>query len=106
MQTKENKREFRTFNSYLVEELKDQKYAQIFLDGALEEYTNSGDLEKFLSALRIIADAKGGVGILAKKTKTSRQSIYKALSKNGNPTLHTLDDILKNLGFKLSIKAI
>jgi probable addiction module antidote protein len=106
MLKKQEQKPYRQFSSYLAEELKSKKHAKAILEGAFDDYKQTGNLEDFLTILRIIAEARGGLGELSKKTKTSRQNIYKVLSKGGNPTLITLEDILKNLGFKLSIEAI
>jgi DNA-binding phage protein len=36
-------------------------------------------------ALRNVAEAQGGLGKLAKKAHVGRESLYKTLSKTGNP---------------------
>ena len=76
--------------------------AQEYLDIALEEYAENGDLEAFLLAVRDVTDAQGGVSKLAARTQLNRQSLYKVLSENGNPQLNTICTILQGLGFKLS----
>jgi probable addiction module antidote protein len=68
-------------------------------------YEKDGDLEAFLLALRQVAEAQGGIGKLSKKTHLNRESLYKTLSKNGNPKLQTIGLLLKGLGFEFLIKA-
>ena len=76
----------------------------MYLQMAMEEYQEDGNAEALLVALRNIAEARGGLGLLAKKTHLNRQSLYQVLSKNGNPRLDTLDLILKCLGYRLAIE--
>lgn len=71
---------------------------------AIEEYNNDGDEKAFLVTLRHVAKAKIGFKNLSKSTGLSRESLYKALSPNGNPRLHTLKLILNALGFKLCLQ--
>jgi probable addiction module antidote protein len=98
---------FRDSNEVFIEELsKSKKDQELYLQIALEDYEEDGNLEFFLLALRTIAIARGGMTELSKKTKMSRQSLYKALSEKGNPGLATIDTILKGLGFKLAIQMI
>jgi len=99
--------QFRDSNEVFMEELRNSKEDQeLYLQVALEEYEEDGNLEFFLMALRNIAEARGGMTDLSKKTKMSRQTLYKALSAKGNPGLATIDNILKSLGFKLTIQMI
>lgn len=57
-------------------------------------------------ALRNIAEAQGGIGELAKKTKLNRQNLYHTLSDKGNPRLNTLSLLIKAMGFHLSIEPV
>jgi len=90
----------------LIVSLQDQKTAEAYLSVALEEYQEDDDTEAFLLALRNVAEAKGGLGKLAKDTKLNRQSLYQTLSSKGNPRLITLGKVLKALGFHLSIEKV
>ena len=89
---------------WLITSLKSKKEAVAYLQVALEEYQNDGDLEAFLMALRHVAEAQGGLGKLSKKTHLNRESLYKTLSSKGNPKLQTIGILLKGLGFEFSIK--
>lgn len=73
----------------------------LYLDAALEE----DDPKLLLAALRDIVDSQGGITMLSSRTGLNRESLYKTLSKNGNPRLSTLFEIIKSLGLHLSIKA-
>ena len=95
---------YRTFEDYNQEKLRNPEDARLYLEIALEAYEEDGDKEAFLMALRDVALAHGGISQLALRTTLSRQSLYKALSGRGNPTLDTLGTILHGLGFRLSIE--
>jgi DNA-binding phage protein len=41
----------------------------------------------FLLALRAVAEAYGGLATVAAEAEISRESLYRALSPKGNPTL-------------------
>lgn len=99
-------RQFKKFEDTLQERLTDPEYAQVFLDVALEEYEKDGDIDAFLLALRDVAEAQGGIGKIAKQANLNRQNLYKALSKKGNPHLHTIGLVLHALGFRLSVAFI
>ena len=43
------------------------------------------------------------MGELAGRVGLQRPSLYKILSKNGNPTLETLQEIWKPLGLRVSV---
>ena len=57
-----------------------------------------------LLALRTVAEAYGGLGAVAAEAGISRESLYRTLSANGNPTLKTLLAVLKAVGMKLSVE--
>jgi probable addiction module antidote protein len=93
----------REFRDYVKEKLKTPEDAVSYLNTALDEYEKDKDTDAFLLALRTVAEVRGGIGELAKKTNLNRQHLYKTLSSKGNPRLDTLEDVLHGLGFRLSI---
>jgi probable addiction module antidote protein len=42
---------------------------------------------------------------IAEKTELSRETLYRTLSKRGNPTIKTLTRILKATGLKIEVTA-
>lgn len=94
------------YEAWLLNSLKNKKQAAIYLQTALEEYQNDGDLEAFLLALRHVARAQGGIGKLSQKTHLNRESLYKTLSSKGNPKLQTIGLLLKGLGFEFHIRTV
>ena len=87
------------YKSTLLKRLKDPEYAAGYLADVLEHESQ----ETFLLAVRNVLDAKqANISKSAKKMGLSRQAIYNALSKKGNPRLSTLNEILKVAGLKIT----
>ncbi len=93
-----------SYKDWLVESLQDKEAAAHYLQVALDEYDNDNDAKALLLALRHVAEAQGGLGILSNKTHLNRENLYRTLSSNGNPKLKTLGLLLKGLGFRIFIK--
>jgi len=87
------------YQNYLIESLLDPEEAAGYLNAALE----GNNIQVFLVALHNVIQAQGGVSELAKNSDKSRTSLYKALSKKGNPYLKTTSDILSAMGMHLQI---
>ena len=68
----------------------------------LEDILESGDPKIIAAGLGDVARAMG-MTELAAKTGLSRESLYRALSDEGNPRLDTLLKVLGALGVKLSV---
>ena len=83
----------------LLRRLKDPKYAAAYLSACLED-----DAATFLVALRDVADARGGLRRLAKKTRLNREHLFRMLSRSGNPHLHSLRQLVGAVGLKLSLR--
>ena len=82
----------------LLRRLRNRDYALDYLDRAL---VKGGD-RAFLVALKDVVDAQGGMTWLTSQVDLERQSLYRILSRHGNPTLETLRSILKVLGLRRS----
>ena len=67
----------------------------------LEAAANDDDPKAFLRALRTAAKAKG-MADLAAKAGMPRESLYRALSDNGNPSYLTLRKIASAFGMRFS----
>ena len=92
----------RTSASYrqgLLQDLAAPAEAAAYLDAALEE----GSQEAFLMALRDVAEAHGMSGV-AQGADLNRESMYRMLSKRGNPRLSSLAALLEELGLKLTVE--
>jgi len=81
-----------------AEHLKTEEDMKLYLEVCMEE---AGDDAAFIAkALGNIARAKG-MSQLAKDTGLGRESLYKALSGEGNPSFGTVLKIMRALGIKL-----
>lgn len=89
------------YDEGLIESLKDPKEAAAYLNVHLEDDAK-GSEELFLLALRDVAKAHG-FGDVAKGADLGRESLYKALSADGNPKISTLMSLLKAMGLKLAV---
>lgn len=94
------------FETWNLEQLAKPEDALLYLQIALEDYEQDHNAENFLLAIREVAKAQGGMTKLSERTGLNRQSLYKALSSKGNPTIDTLGIILNGLGYRLSIQAV
>jgi probable addiction module antidote protein len=77
-----------------------EKDVVAYLEAALEE----GDAALFTAALGDVARAKGMASI-ARKTGLGRESLYKALSHDGNPEFATVLKVIRSLGLNLHAAA-
>ncbi|KWE35114.1 addiction module antidote protein [Burkholderia territorii] len=78
----------------------DRELAVAYLRVAMESLD---DPDNRAAALRTVAEAYGGLGAVAAEAGISRESLYRTLSPNGNPTLKTLLAVLKTVGLRLSV---
>ena len=98
------KKNEKKYEEYLDESLQNPEEAAAYLNAHLED-SEPGSEELFLLALRDVARAHG-VSELAEKARLGRESLYKALSAEGNPKLSTLRSLLKAIGLKISIEIV
>lgn len=88
-----------------IEELRaDRELAVEYLKAAMRELEDPDNRAAGLLALRTIAEAYGGLGVIAVQAGISREALYRSLSPKGNPTLKTLLAVLKAVGMRLSVE--
>jgi len=80
---------------------RDSAFAAEYLRAALEDQDEPRVL---LIALRQLAKAHG-IAKVAKAAGIQRESLYRALSKRGNPRLSTLVAVVRAIGLRLTVKA-
>ena len=80
---------------------KNPDFAAEYLKAALED---ADEPRVLLIALRHVAQARG-IAKIAKSAGIERESLYRALSANGNPRLSTLHAVAKAVGLKLTVEA-
>ena len=93
----------RPHDAAVVDMLKaDPEFADVYLAAALEEANQLGGQHVLLAALRQIAEAQGMASV-AERAGIPRESLYRALSPNGNPTVKTLLAVLGAAGLQLAV---
>jgi probable addiction module antidote protein len=91
------------FTAYdVAEHLRTPEEMAAYLDAWLEEAPD--DVAGLARALGDIARAKG-MSHVAKQSGLSRESLYRALSADGNPSFATVLKVTKALGLRLHAKA-
>jgi probable addiction module antidote protein len=85
------------YQSNLIDALKDPCEAAAYLNAAIEEE----DQAVFLLALRNVAEACGGMTILAEESKLSRERLHRTFSSHGAPEIKNLNEILHTMGLRL-----
>lgn len=89
----------RTHDEAVIEMLRsDPAMAVDYLRAAFDELDEDGGEPAFLLALRHVVESQGGMATIAERAKVSRESLYRALSPNGNPTLKTMIAVIKATG--------
>ncbi len=89
-----------SYREDLMKALQDKEERVAYINAALED----GDKTVLLSALKDVAEANGGISGLASKTKLARESLYRMLSREGNPELRSMEKILHSFGLKLAVR--
>ena len=93
----------RPHDAAVVDMLKaDPEFADAYLAAALEEADEPGGQAALLAALRHIAEAQG-MAAVAQRAGIPRESLYRALSPSGNPTIKTLLAVLGAAGLQLAL---
>ena len=99
-----NKRQFRTFDEAQVEFYKKHpEKLKGHISVALSEYQKDGDEKAFLAALSMATTVHGGFSKVAKSTGLNRAHLYKALSRDGDPRLSTIMQVMGTLGLSLKV---
>jgi probable addiction module antidote protein len=89
-----------SYKKILRKKLEDPEQAAEYLTACYEEGP-----EVFLVGLRDVVQAQGGVARAAELSKLNRESLYRPISRDGNPRLSSLDAVLTALGLKVTFSA-
>lgn len=90
-----------TYPWVAAEHLETQEDIAAYLESALED----GDPSLVVAALGNIARSKGMTNI-SRETGLGRESLYKALSIEGNPEFATILKVIQSLGLRLQVVPI
>jgi probable addiction module antidote protein len=95
---KSKREKFTSFDS--ADYLRTESDIAAYLKACMDE---AGDDPAFIvQAIGTVARAKG-MSALAKKTGLTREGLYKALSKDGNPSFGTVFSVIHAMGLRLEI---
>jgi probable addiction module antidote protein len=83
----------------MADHIDTKEAAAAYLEAALEE----NDTAFLLSVLGDIARSKG-MAQIARELNLARESLYRSLAQDGNPSFNTVAKVLDNLGYQLSVK--
>jgi probable addiction module antidote protein len=90
------------FNEDFARSLKNNpKKLSNFIKLIIREYEQDDDFGTFLEGVKVVAQATKGMTRISKETNIKRDTLYKALSKTGNPETRTFFDVLSNIGIKV-----
>ena len=89
-----------SYKKILREKLDDPEQAAEYLPACYEEGP-----EVFLVGLRDVVEAQGGIARAAELSKLNRESLYRLVSRDGNPRLTSLSSVLSALGLKVAFEA-
>ncbi|MDO5561858.1 MAG: putative addiction module antidote protein [bacterium] len=78
---------------------------QADIDSYLKVAFESNDYRHIADALGVAARAQSMLKI-SKKTGLARENLYNSLSYSGNPTLHTVTQVMSVLGYRLSFTKV
>ena len=94
------KRTYENYSALLHDRLKDSELAMAYLNEALHDE----DRNVFLIALKDVLEAQeSDISALTKKAHISRQSLYRMLSKKGNPCWSNITSVIDAMGLQVQI---
>lgn len=86
-----------------AEHLRDDQDIACFIEAALEE---APDDAAFIASVLGVAARARNIADLARTTGIARETLYKMLRGEGNPTMGNLSKLANSLGFRLSLVPI
>ena len=96
-----------TWREYMVQRLaSDPRRVEGYLQAIMEEYQTFGDLRVVLLALRTVAEAEGGISVLAKRIDIEPEVLSQKLSSDKALTIDMLKTVLNAFGCRLSIEPL
>lgn len=102
MARKQTKTTWKHFD--VADYIKSEKDIALYLDAVLEEAADNPAL--LAHALGDVARARRSMSQLARDAGVTREGLYKALSREGNPSFTTVARIAKALGLELHFRPL
>jgi probable addiction module antidote protein len=72
----------------------------------LNEVLAEADQDELMLALRRVSKAFGGIAKLAGNAELNATTLYRTLSRDGNPELRSLIALLRALGMQLAVRRL
>jgi probable addiction module antidote protein len=89
-----------SYRASLLKALAEREEAEAYLNAAIEDSQAS-----FLKAVKNVAQSREMASV-ARQAGVQRETLYRSLSEDGNPTLATLTSILNALDMKITITSV
>ena len=89
------------YNEIYAHKMRDKEYLDAYLEACLQE----SDEAFYVGLRRAVQARENGFTWLAAQTGLGRESLYRALSAEGNPSFRTIHKIMRVLGADESILA-
>jgi len=102
MANKQTKTTWKQFDA--ADYIKSEKDIALYLDAVMEEAADNPAL--LAHALGDVARARRNMSQLARDAGVTREGLYKALSREGNPSFATVARIAKALGLELHFRPL
>jgi len=93
------------YRTGLLGRLKDPGYAEGYLNEALKMSLEEGNGAGFQLALKDVAEAHGGMAVLARETGFKRENLYRILSKERQPKFDSILKVANALGYDFGTHA-
>jgi probable addiction module antidote protein len=94
------------FSETFENELRNPEFATHFVQAALDDSYETGDIGIFLVALRDVAQANRAMARTARRARVARPSLYKTLSEDGKPQFETVFSLMPEMGFRFSVTTV
>ena len=91
----------KNYDTELLQNLTDPHEAAAFIEAVLE----LNDPAALKLAMRKVAQAHG-MAEVSRRAEMGEKSLFRALSATGNPTLETVNKVLRAIGLRLSVQPL
>ncbi len=86
-----------SFKDYLLKDLAQPEFAKGYLESAVQDFDEDGNIEALLLSIKDIAEAEGGIERLVNWTELDQQTLTHLLNANNMPQLNEVLDIFSKL---------
>ena len=104
MKTKTILKQTTSFRDDLLKDLIDTEFAMYYLEAALADYKEDGNIDSLWMALRDVVEAHAAVSELSKRTGIDAEILSDTLSNKDAPQLDLLSTILKSFECQLAVE--